>query len=128
MEQGDLSKNFFTYKGKRIFLTICEDIWGWDLPEHPTNYLTNPLKALKRERVDLVVNLSSSPFTMEKIKNRQAVVAMTAKNFRAPMVYVNQVGAQDEIIFDGSSFAVNAKGVICAQSPSILNLGGAFRF
>ena len=117
MEQGNLSKNFFSFKGKRIFLTICEDIWGWDLPDHPTNYLSNPLKALKHEKVDLVVNLSSSPFTMEKVKSRRAVVSMTAKNFKAPMVYVNQVGAQDEIIFDGSSFAVDRKGEICAQSP-----------
>ncbi len=117
MEQGDLSKNFFSYKGKRLFITICEDIWGWDLPNHPTNYLTNPLKMLRGKKVDLVVNLSSSPFTLEKVKDRRAVVAMTAKNFRAPMVYVNQVGAQDEIIFDGSSFAVTSKGEICAQSP-----------
>ena len=117
MEQGDLSKNFFVFKGKRIFLTICEDIWGWDLPDHHMNYLKNPLRALRREKVDLVINLSSSPFTLEKIKTRQAVVMMTAKNFRAPMVYVNQVGAQDEIIFDGSSFAVDEKGTIRAQSP-----------
>ncbi len=110
IEHGSLSEGFFKFKGKRILLTICEDIWGWTLPDHPTNYLANPLVALKREKVDLVLNMSASPFTFAKAKDRLAVVSLTAKNFKTPMIYVNLVGGQDEIIFDGGSFAVDAKG------------------
>ncbi|MES2962633.1 MAG: NAD+ synthase, partial [Bdellovibrionota bacterium] len=116
VEKGRIADGFIKYKGKRLLITICEDIWGWELPDHPTNYLENPLVALKREKVDLVVNLSASPFTFQKMDDRRKVVALTAKNFKAPMVYVNTVGAQDEIIFDGGSFAVDAKGRTIAQS------------
>lgn len=116
IEHGDVSKGFFKLKGKRVLLTICEDIWGWELPEHATNYLQNPLVALKKEKVDLVVNMSASPFTLAKAKDRRSVVNLTAKNFKAPMVYVNMVGGQDEIVFDGGSFAIDPKGKSLAQS------------
>lgn len=118
--QGRLSDGFFTFKGRRILLTICEDIWGWELPDHPTNYLENPLVALKREKVDLVLNMSASPFTFTKAVDRRAVVMKTAKNFKAPMAYVNLVGGQDEVVFDGGSFAVNAKGQPIAQSAAFI--------
>ncbi len=118
IEKGDLAKGFFTFKGYKFLLTICEDIWGWELPEHPTNYLENPLVALKREKVDAVLNMSASPFTFQKAKDRLSVVTKTAKNFNAPMVYVNMVGGQDEIIFDGGSFAVDKKGKVVAKSVS----------
>ncbi|HVK61963.1 MAG TPA: NAD+ synthase [Bdellovibrionales bacterium] len=116
IEKGSIAKGFFTFKGHRILMTICEDIWGWEIPEHATNYLENPLVALKKEKVDLVVNISASPFTRAKAKDRRSVVELTAKNFKAPMVYVNMVGGQDEVIFDGGSFAVDAKGKTLAQS------------
>lgn len=116
VEKGHLEDGFIKYKGKRLMITVCEDIWGWELPDHPTNYLENPLVALKKEKVDLVVNISASPFTFQKMDDREKVVALTARNFKAPMVYVNTVGAHDEIIFDGGSFAVDAKGKKLAQS------------
>lgn len=120
IEHGRIEDGFFTLKGKRILLTICEDIWGWELPDHPTNYLENPLVALKNERVDLVINLSASPFTFQKAVDRRAVVGKTAKNFKAPMIYVNLVGGQDEVVFDGGSFAVDAKGRPIAQSAAFI--------
>lgn len=116
VEKGHLDQGFIKFKGKRLLITVCEDIWGWELPDHPTNYLENPLVALKKEKVDLVVNVSASPFTFQKMSDRRKVVGLTAKNFRAPMVYVNTVGAHDEIIFDGGSFAIDAKGKMLAQS------------
>ncbi len=115
IEKGRISEGFFKFKGKTILLTICEDIWGWELPDHPTNYLENPLTLIKGKKVDLVVNMSASPFTSMKAKDRHAVVTKTALWFKAPMVYVNMVGGQDEIIFDGGSFAVDKKGEILAQ-------------
>jgi NAD+ synthase (glutamine-hydrolysing) len=116
IEKGRVADGFFTLKGQRILVTVCEDIWGWELPHHPTNYMNNPLLPLKGEKVDLVVNLSSSPFTFEKSETRDSVVTRTAKFFKAPMVYVNMVGGQDEIIFDGGSFAVDKRGKRIAQS------------
>jgi NAD+ synthase (glutamine-hydrolysing) len=118
IEKGKIAKNFFTYKGHRFLLTICEDIWGWELPEHPTNYLENPLASLRREKVDAVLNMSASPFTFQKSMDRRAVVCKTAANFKAPMIYVNLVGGQDEVIFDGGSFAIDAKGRPLAQCAS----------
>ncbi len=116
IEKGSIADGFFTFKGRRILLTICEDIWGWELPGHPTNYLENPLVALKKNKVDVVLNMSASPFTFEKAKDRRFVVNRTAQLFKAPMVYVNMVGGQDEVIFDGGSFVVDAKGKLLAQS------------
>ena len=116
IEKGRIADGFFNFKGQRILLTICEDIWGWELPNHPTNYLENPLVALKKEKVDLVINMSASPFTHEKSKDRHTVASLTAKNFKAPIVYVNLVGGQDEVIFDGGSFALDSKGRKLAQN------------
>lgn len=110
IEKGAVKNGFFTFKGKKILVTICEDIWGWELPGHPTNYLENPLLNFKKKKVDVVINMSASPFTLEKERDRFAVVTRTARFFRAPVVYTNMVGAQDEIIFDGGSFVVDHQG------------------
>lgn len=111
IESGDMSNNFVSYKGKRLFITICEDIWAWPLEGGKSQYQINPLlKVPRNKKVDLVLNLSASPFYPGKIKVRKQLVANTAKLFKAPMIYTNLVGAQDEIVFDGQSFAVDAKG------------------
>ncbi|MCC7404024.1 MAG: NAD+ synthase [Bdellovibrionales bacterium] len=109
IEPGTIKNNCVRVKGKRLLLTICEDIWAWPDTKGRSPYDSNPLKEVKG-KVDLVVNLSASPFTTTKWKNRQRVVQATARHFRCPMVYVNLVGAQDELIFDGGSFAVDEKG------------------
>jgi NAD+ synthase (glutamine-hydrolysing) len=116
IEKGRIGDGFFEFKRRKFLLTICEDIWGWELPDHPTNYLENPLASLKDKKVDAVLNMSASPFTDEKAANRMAVVTKTAKHFKAPMIYVNMVGGQDEIVFDGGSVVVDAKGKLLAQS------------
>lgn len=117
IESSETKNNVFTYKGHKILVTICEDIWGWSFPGAPRFSLhrTNPLAEMKVKGIDLVVNMSASPYTKTKYKNRNKVVKATAGHFKAPMVYVNMVGAQDELIFDGGSFAVNRKGKVVAQ-------------
>lgn len=95
--------NFIQVKGHRILVTVCEDIWGW-------GDKTNPLLKIPKTKVDLVVNLSASPFTKTKKQKRLKVIGQTAKRFNAPVAYVNLVGAQDEIVFDGRSMVVNEKG------------------
>lgn len=118
IQPGDMKKNIVKIKGKKVLLTICEDIWAWPEPGQTTrsNYDVNPLKNFKRGQVDLVLNLSASPFHSEKIKLREHVVRQTAKYLKSPMVYVNMVGAQDELIFDGGSFAVDEKGKTLARA------------
>jgi NAD+ synthase (glutamine-hydrolysing) len=112
IQPGDVKDNVFKYKGKKILITICEDIWAWPLPgdKGRSNYDHNPIKKIKPKSVDYIVNLSASPFHVTKFKMREHVVRETAKYLKAPMVYVNMVGAQDELIFDGGSFAVDNKG------------------
>ncbi len=114
IEAGDLSNNFFSYKGKKFFITICEDIWAWQFPKERSPYKENPLKKvvqkLGRKKIDLVINISASPYFLDKIKLRERVTLATAKLFNAPVLYANLVGAQDEIIFDGQSFLMTPNG------------------
>lgn len=121
IESGDMTNNFVTYQGKRLFITICEDIWAWPLNHGKSQYQKNPLTLVPRhKKVDLILNLSASPFYPGKIKIRRELVAKTAKLFKAPMIYTNLVGAQDEIVFDGLSFAVDAKGREIMRSANFL--------
>lgn len=110
IEKGNLKDNYFKLKGKTFFLTICEDIWAWEDKKGKSVYTENPLKKIKKQKTDLVINLSASPFFEGKLAQREYVVQKTAQHFKAPMVYVNMVGAQDEIVYDGQSFLVDKKG------------------
>ena len=113
IESGVLKRNHFsvrsggrTYKG---FLTICEDIWAWPEKNGSSQYPNNPLTEVKG-KFDFVINMSASPFYPGKLKRREELVHATAKTLKAPMVYCNLVGGQDEIIFDGASFALLPNG------------------
>ncbi len=110
IETGDLSKNFFSFKGKNFFITICEDIWAWEFSKERSPYKENPLKKIIKKNVDLVINISASPYFLGKMNLRDRVTLATAKHFKAPVLYANLVGAQDEIIFDGQSFLMTPKG------------------
>lgn len=117
IEPGRMADNVFKFKGKSVLVTICEDMWGWQNHDQPgyAKYAQNPLLTVKKS-VDLVLNLSASPFTKNKLVNRRKVARATAKHFKCPLVYVNMVGAQDELIFDGGSFVVSAQGEIKQQA------------
>lgn len=107
IEKGSLKKNYFKLNGKQFFVTICEDIWAWPDQNGASVYLENPLKKVPRKKIDLIINLSASPFFPNKIDHRKSVVQKTSKYFNAPLLYVNLVGAQDEIIYDGQSFVTH---------------------
>ncbi|MES3039247.1 MAG: NAD+ synthase [Bdellovibrionota bacterium] len=109
IEPGKMEKNFFTLGGKKFFVTICEDIWAWPDEEGISPYAKNPITDIKY-RPDLVINLSASPFFCGKMELRKRMTTKTAKHFKAPMMYVNLVGAQDEVIYDGGSFVVTPNG------------------
>ena len=106
----------FSLGGKLIGVTICEDIWA-DFPFAGESYQKNPMEELKKEQVDLVVNLSSSPFALGKHQTRLGMLAGLAKKSQVPIVYSNQVGGNDELVFDGGSLVVGAGGEILTQLP-----------
>ncbi len=125
IEPGDLAKNYFQWKGKKFFLTICEDIWAWPDPKGVSSYKVNPLAKVKKKKIDMVINLSASPYHLGKMKKREYVAGKTAAYFNAPILYANLVGAQDEIIFDGGSFILDKKGkkiLSCQQFEEDINV------
>jgi NAD+ synthase (glutamine-hydrolysing) len=96
-----------TFQGKRIALTICEDIWN--LGNNPL-YKECPMDHLMAQHPDLMVNISASPFDYDHEEDRRAVVRQNVIKYKLPMYYCNAVGAQTEIIFDGGSVVYDANG------------------
>ena len=103
------------YKGKRIALTICEDIWN--LGDDPL-YRTCPMDELIGQQPDLMINISASPFNYTHDAGRQAIVKANADKYKLPMFYCNTVGSQTEIVFDGASLVFDKNGGLCARMPS----------
>ena len=105
-----------TYKGRKIALTICEDLWD----EQPADsdfsknqlYTTSPMEKLSGHNPDAIINISASPFSYSKVWGKKNIFIQKAKRYQVPVVYVNQVGAQTELIFEGGSMAVHPNGVI----------------
>lgn len=103
------------FKGKKLAVTICEDIWncGNDNPL----YTTCPMDELIKQQPDMMINLSASPFSYVQHEERMKVIAANVERYKIPMVYVNQVGAQTELIFDGGSIVVSGSGAVVKQLP-----------
>lgn len=106
-------KNFeiIECKGKKIALTICEDLW--DLNDHL--YLINPMDELIRFSPDFMVNIAASPFSHQHHQERVEVLKRNTAKYNLPVIYVNQVGAQTQLIFDGGSLVMSAKGIIVEE-------------
>jgi NAD+ synthase (glutamine-hydrolysing) len=95
------------HKGTAVALTICEDIW------HP-----GPAQQAQAAGAEVLINLNASPFHRGKSQTREAVVAQRCRETQMAVVYVNQVGGQDELVFDGGSFAMNSEGCVIARAES----------
>ncbi|HXB32614.1 MAG TPA: NAD+ synthase [Puia sp.] len=95
------------FKGKRIALTICEDIWN--MGDHP-QYRFCPMDHLIPQHPDLMINISASPFDYDHDDDRKEVVRQNVLKYGLPMYYCNAVGSQTEIVFDGGSVVYNAQG------------------
>ena len=102
----------------KIGVTICEDLWNDEDFWGQRNYEINPLVDLVKSEVDLIVNLSASPFTVGKSKLRKEIVRHAVTRHQIPIIYANQVGANDDLIFDGNSIAVNKDGEIVSRGKS----------
>ena len=103
------------FKGKKLAVSICEDIWN--VGNHNPLYTVCPMDEVVKHQPDLMINLSASPFSYVQHQERLKVVAANVKRYNAPMIYVNQVGAQTELIFDGGSIVMNEKGEVVTQLP-----------
>ncbi|MBO9999725.1 MAG: NAD+ synthase [Cyanobacteria bacterium SID2] len=112
--------NFFTLSDDedeyKIGVTICEDLWNDEDFWGKRQYQCNPIADLAAANVDLIVNLSASPYSLGKQKLRESMLRHMAIRYQKSVLYVNQVGGNDDLIFDGNSVAFNANGQLMARS------------
>jgi len=99
------------YRGCRFAVTICEDLWN--ITDDPL-YIRNPMDELIKLDPDVIINIAASPFNYEQQEIRYGVLSRNAKTYSLPVIYVNQVGGQTELIFDGASMVVDDEGGVVA--------------
>ncbi len=104
--------------GLRIGFTICEDAWNDKQFWERSRYSRDPVEELAVQGIDLLVNISASPYHMGKRKFRLEMLQAAAARHQVPAVLVNQVGGNDQLVFDGSSFAVDCDGRVRARAKS----------
>ncbi|MEB3119587.1 MAG: NAD(+) synthase, partial [Limnothrix sp.] len=109
---------WFTLDGIKIGVTICEDIWNNNQFWGRKFYDVDPLAELADCDVDWVVNLSASPYTIGKPRLREEMLQHSVLNYGFPIAYVNQVGSNDDLIFDGTSLVISRTGAIAARGAS----------
>lgn len=103
--------------GERVAVTICEDLWNVDAAPL---YEDDPMERLMAQGPALVVNIAASPFSQKQQARRGQVLVHNALKYQVPLVYVNHVGAQTELVFDGDSKTVNGKGQVVCQLPQFV--------
>jgi len=104
------------FRGRSLGISICEDIWN-DGDFWPQRlYREDPIEKLVAAGADLLINIAASPYTIEKRHLRPRMLASVARHWRRPLVFVNQVGGQDDLLFDGSSAAFDADGATIARA------------
>ena len=103
------------YRDKKIALTVCEDIWN--IGNNNPIYTVCPLDEVIGQKPDFVINVSASPFNYQKGQDRIEIVKENLKRYSVPMFYINHVGAQTELIFDGGSIVGSPNGKIHAEMP-----------
>src|SRR6266542_3980838 len=112
------SQSIFTIGQRKIALTICEDAWNdkqyWDRPL----YRRDPVQELANAGGEILISINASPYHMGKRAQRRDIFAATARHHGIPVVYVNQAGGNDQLVFDGSSFAMDATGRVVASARS----------
>lgn len=105
------------FRGHRIGVTICEDIWTERYLPRPF-YDVDPVCALVTQEAEMILNVSASPFSLRKPAVRREMISGLAGTYQRPIFYCNAVGGNDELVFDGNSIAVNARGQLLAQLPA----------
>jgi NAD+ synthase (glutamine-hydrolysing) len=118
--EAGLQANYFTLNGLDIGVTICEDLWNDEEFWGKRSYTINPIADLAVLGVDFIINLSASPYSVGKNNLREAMLKHSAIRFGKPIIYVNQVGGNDDLIFDGRSFGLNSKGELACRAPGYI--------
>ncbi|HEY0611812.1 MAG TPA: NAD+ synthase [Chitinophaga sp.] len=106
--------NVIPFKGKKLALTICEDIWN--LGDNPL-YRVCPMDKLILQQPDVMINISASPFDYDRVQDRKEIIRANVLKYKVPMLYSCTVGSQTEIIFDGGSLVFDAQGNIFKEMP-----------
>ncbi|MBS0026354.1 NAD+ synthase [Chitinophaga sp. 22321] len=106
--------NIIPFKGKKLAVTICEDIWN--LGDNPL-YRICPMDQLIAQEPDVMINISASPFDYDHDEDRKEIILANVLKYKIPMYYCNTVGSQTEIVFDGGSLIYDAKGNIVKELP-----------
>ncbi|MFA6261514.1 MAG: NAD+ synthase [Bacteroidia bacterium] len=111
------------FKGFRIALTICEDLWN--NTDNPL-YIINPMDELIRQQPHLMINIAASPFSKVQIEKRRQIMLENVEQYKIPLFYCNLTGAQTQLIFDGGSMVVNADGTIADELNHFIPDGGIY--
>ena len=104
--------------GKKWALTICEDIWNDKTFWKKRLYTRDPVEELVQQGANILLTISASPYVLGKRKLRHEMLRTFATRYRMPVLFVNLVGGNDSLVFDGSSTVLNAEGEVCAQAAS----------
>lgn len=104
-------------EGRKLGVTICEDIWYNENDIQYHTYEVNPAEELAEQGADVIINISASPYTKTKPSSRAKMLQNHARRLKLPILYANQVGANTELIFDGDSMAINSNTDIVARTP-----------
>src|SRR5258705_8038419 len=112
------SERVIELAGMRVGISICEDFWFDDELFDTKLYCENPVDQLARQGAEVFLNISASPFNAGKRKARYEIFSRIAQRYRTPLVYVNQAGGNDELLFDGSSIVIDRQGrtIYCAKN------------
>lgn len=114
------SQGILKLNDSSIGVTICEDIWNDKDFWSSRRYINDPVEKLVSSGVDCIVNLSASPFTLQKQKIREAMLGKISGKYKIPVLYANQVGGNDDLIFDGRSCAFDSNGRLIARGKAFL--------
>lgn len=120
--EGNKDFELIEFKGHRVALTICEDLWDeqdetFTPLNHAKIYTTSPMQELMKLNPDCMINIAASPFSYVQHKTRLKVLQRNAMKYNLPLLYINHCGAQTELVFDGGSLAMNKEGKILAAAP-----------
>jgi NAD+ synthase (glutamine-hydrolysing) len=102
--------SIFEYLNHRIAVTICEDLWQHSGTVGYTHYRSDPVEEMQKREIDLVLNLSASPYYFQRTDMRLKAFSASAQALQAPLILCNQVGANDQLVFDGRSFHLDSQG------------------
>lgn len=109
--------NVWVVEGERVGVTICEDMWQQSLCVKESHYLRNPIQELRDKNLSLLINISASPFHRHKLATRHEVCRKVSEALQCPLIFCNQVGGNDSLLFDGRSFIMD-RGELLQQGKA----------